>query len=169
MSAPLIFTWTGEAMEPLPRFRKAADVAFVVGEQYRMTVEEERSMRSHRHFFAMMHDAWLNLPERDADRFPTSEHLRKWCLIRAGYSDERSIVCASKAEAQRVAAFIRPMDSYAIVTVSEAVVRVFTAQSQSVKAMGHKEFQHSKDKVLDIAAGMIGVEPSALAKQAEAA
>lgn len=166
MNAPLIFEWTGEAMVPLPRFRKAADEAFVVHERYRMTIEEERSMRSHRHYFAMLHDAWMNLPEDQAERFPTSEHLRKWCLIRAGYSDERSIVCASKAEAQRVAAFIRPIDSYAIVTVSEAVVRVFTAQSQSVKAMGHKVFQQSKDKVLEIAAGLIGVSPDTLAREA---
>jgi hypothetical protein len=74
------------------------------------------------------------------EEFPTAEVLRKKMLIRAGYADERSIVCASKAEAQRVAAFVKPMDEYAVVTVREAVVRVYTAQSQSIKAMGAKPF-----------------------------
>ena len=41
------------------------------------------------------------------------------------------------------------MAEYAVVTVREAVVRVYTAQSQSVKAMGAKAFQDSKTKVLD--------------------
>ncbi len=89
--------------------------------------------------------------------FPTAEHLRKFALIRCGYSDQRQIVCASKAEAQRVAGFVRPMDEYAVVTTSEAVVSVFTAQSQSRKAMGHRPFQESKNKVLDYIAGLLGV------------
>ena len=165
MTAPLLYRWTGEAMEPLPRFRARCDEAFTVGETYRLTAEEERSLRSHRHYFALVHDYWLNIPEKMGDRWPSEEHFRKWCLIQAGYADERSIVCANKTEAQRVAAFMRPMDSYAIVTVHEAVVRVFTAQSQSMKAMGAKVFQQSKDKVLEIMAGIVG----AVSPEAEAA
>jgi hypothetical protein len=61
------------------------------------------------------------------------------------------------------------MDTYAIVIVSEATVKVFTAQSQSMRAMGKKVFQESKDKVLAILAEWIGVEPAALSKRAEAA
>src|SRR3546814_9642927 len=65
-------------------------------------------------------------------RFATPDHLRRWALIRAGYRDERSIVCASKAEAQRLAAFIKPMDDYAVVLVSEAVVKVCTDRKSVV-------------------------------------
>ena len=88
--------------------------------------------------------------------------------IKCGYADERSIVCSSKAEAQRVAAFIRPMDSFALVTVHElsALVRVYTAQSQSMKAMGKRQFQESKTAVLDYVAGLIGTSAEALAKNA---
>jgi len=38
-------------------------------------------------------------------------------------------------EAQRIAAFIKPMDTYAMVIVNECVVTVYTAKSQSLKAM----------------------------------
>lgn len=164
MSAPLPFIWNGEAMEIDPRFRKQADKDFVIGERYRMTVQEERSAASHNHYFAILDTLWDTLPEHETERFPTVEHLRKYALIRAGYRDERSIVCASKAEAQRMAAFIKPIDEYAIVATSEAVVRVWTAQSQSKKAMGAKRFQESKDAVIGEVARMIDAEPSALSR-----
>lgn len=161
MNAPLIFTWTDDGtMRPHDRFAKLADREFCIGQDYRMEVREERSLQSHSHYFASLSEAWSNLPEHEAERFPTSEHLRKWCLIKTGFADERSIVCASKAEAQRLGAFIRPMDDYAVVTVSEAVVTVYTAKSQSLKAMGKKDFQRSKEAVLEIAWALVGLSAS---------
>jgi len=166
-AAPIPFRWDGEAMHPVSqRFAVAADRAFVVGEVYHLVEHHDRSMRSHNHYFAAINDAWLSLPEHYAERFPTSEHLRKWALIRAGYADSRQFVCGSKAEAQRLAAFMKPMDQYAVVTFAEAAVTVWTAQSQSMKAMGRKVFQESKDRVLDILAGMIGVTAPELAREA---
>ena len=124
---------------------------------------ELRSSPSHRHYFACVREAWVNLPEGLAERFATEEHLRKYALIKAGYRDERSIVCTSTAEVRRVAAFIRPIDDYSIITVSDAVVTQFTAKSQSVEAMGRSQFQASKDAEMGLLAEMIGVEPATLA------
>jgi hypothetical protein len=151
---PLYFYWDGECM--VPRVRRAADQAYVVGETYRLIVQEERSSNSHKHFFAAVNDAWANLQERTAEQFQTSEHLRRYALIKAGYYDSHTLVCASAAEARRVAAFMKPIDEFAIITVNAATVTRFTAKSQSLKAMGKKDFQESKDKVLDILSGMIG-------------
>jgi hypothetical protein len=152
---PSIYKWDGEAMVPLPRFAKLCDKQFVVGLDYRLDVAEERSRRSHDHFFATVDDCWHSLPECYGDRFATSDHLRKWCLIKAGWRDERSIVAASHEEALRLAAFIRPMDEYAVIVVMQATIVVYTAKSQSIKAMGKKDFQASKQAVLDIIDGMI--------------
>lgn len=161
---PLFFQWDGDAMIPVnPR---AADRQYVVGERYRLGVEEERSANSHRHFFASIAEAWTNLPEEWAERFQSPEALRKYALIKAGFADERSIVCASKAEAQRVGAFIRPMDDFSIVVVHEATVKVFTAKSQSKKAMGKEDFQRSKQAVLEIVSGLVGVSSAELSKEA---
>lgn len=154
-AAPVLFRWSGEAMEPMPRFAKACDAAFTVGEVYRMEVQEQRSIVSHNHYFATLQDIFMSLPEEYGDRIPTFEHMRKWALIRCGYRDERSIVCASKAEAQRIAAFMKPMDDYALVVVQEATVTVLTAKSQSHKAMGAKVFQQSKTDVLDYCQGLV--------------
>lgn len=135
-----------------------ADKDFVVGEVYQMVEQQDRSVNSHNHFFACIGEAWKTLPDEQLESYPTSEHLRKKALVWKGWRDERSIVCASKAEAERVAAFIKPMDDFAVVTVRDAVVRVWTAKSQSKKAMGAKEFQQSKRDVLDFVDDLLGVE-----------
>lgn len=163
---PLPFRWEGDGFKPLPRFAKECDRHFVVGEVYQLVEHHARSQNSHNHYFASLHEAWLNLPEHLGERFPSAEHLRKFALIKAGYADERSIVASSKAEALRLAAFLRPMDEFAIVTVSEAVVTVYTAKSQSHKAMGKTVFQQSKDAVLGIVSAMISTAPSTLSAHA---
>lgn len=158
MIPPIEFAWDGEAMTPAtPFMARLADKHYVIGERYRLAEEHGRSAKTHNHYFAAINEAWRNLPDAMADEYPTPEHLRKKALIRAGFADERSIVCGSKAEAQRVAALIKPMDLYAIVTVSEATVRVYTAQSQSTRAMGAKVFQESKQAVLDFVDRLLGV------------
>jgi len=168
MSAPLQFRWDGESLIPLrPR---QADRAYTVGQVYTLEEIKPRSLVTHRHYFATLHELWQNLPEEQADRFPSEEHFRKHCLIMTGYRDERSLVASSKAEAQRIAAFIKPADDTSIVTIRDAVVRVWTAKSQSVKAMGAKEFQQSKQDVLDYAATLVGVSvPEAEKNALEAA
>jgi len=166
-SAPIIAEWDGESLVPVRQFEKYCDVNFIVGERYRVTLQEERSANSHNHYFAVLTELWHSLPEAYDGRFPTMDHLRKYALIRTGYRDDRSIVCASKAEAQRVAAFINPMDGFALVATQEAAVHVYTAQSQSLKAMGRKEFQESKQAVLDyIGLEMIGLKPTEIQRAA---
>lgn len=166
MSALIVCQWDGEHFVPLKRFAKQCDRDFVVGEIYRLEEINERSANSHRHYFSAIAEAWDNLPDDLAERFQTPDHLRRYALIKSGYHDERSIVTASKAEALRVAAFIKPMDPYAVVAVSEAVVRVYTAKSQSYRAMGKDEFQRSKTAVLEIVSAMIATSQQALSDNA---
>lgn len=164
---PIAFTWTGEHMAPLnPHWGRRADAQFVVGGTYTLVPHEERSGNSHRHYFASVTELWHSLPEHLSIEFPTPEHLRKRALIRCGYRDQRSIVCASHAEALRVAAFIRPADSYAEVSVSGAVVVHLTAHSQNLKSMDRKTFGESKGKVLDWISYLVGVEPSHVGRAA---
>lgn len=168
MSAPVTLRYEGdgEFRATSGYWASQCDKAFTVGEMYRITEHYERSNVSHNHFFATIADAHGSLPDHMLAEYPSTEHLRKKALIHKGYADERSIVCASKAEALRMAAFVRPMDEYAVVVPSEAVVRVYTAQSQSRKAMGGKAFQESKQAVLDFIDDLLGIERGATAKSA---
>lgn len=157
---PLVFRWDGEALQPLhPR---VADRHLTIGEAYCFVEHHDRSAASHRHYFAAIAEAWKNLPELYAGQFPTSEHLRKYALIKAGYRDERSYVAASKADAVRLASFVKPMDDFAVVVATEAVVTSYTAKSQSLKAMGKRDFQASKEAVLGILGDMIGTDAASL-------
>ncbi|OOC51188.1 hypothetical protein [Brucella intermedia] len=166
-SAPILLSWDGEAFYPAsPCWASRADRQFVVGETYKLVEHHDRSEASHNHYFASIANAWNTLPDHLLAEYPTAEHLRKKMLVKCGYADERTVVCASKAEAERVAAFIKPMDNYAVVIFHEAVVKVYTAQSQSLKAMGKREFQESKEAVLAAIDRLLGVEPGATARAA---
>jgi hypothetical protein len=163
---PVPFTWDGQVMTPKSSYRSHCLLRFNPGTWYHLTEHQERSQESHRHEFAEIDEAWKNLPERLAGQFPTSTHLRKHALIRTGWCDSRHFVASSKAEALRLAPFIRAFDEYSLVTVAGQTVTVLTALSQSRRAMGKKRFQASKDAVLAFVAELIGTSPATLAKEA---
>ena len=155
-------------MVPLERFKSVAEKQFVLGERYEADpdIVQERSMNSHRHYFAALHDAWVNLPDEIGKLFPTSEHLRKYCLIEEGYTDERIITCATEDDAKRLAVAARALDGYCRINRNDTVVVIRTAKSQSHKAMGKEDFQKSKTAVLERVAQMIGVTRGELQKEA---
>lgn len=162
--APIRFTWDGEAMRPAsPLWARKCDERYVVGAEYRLVEIQEQSERSRRHFHAVVRDAWLSLPDELAAQFETAEHLRKHCTIKAGFHDKRSIHCGSVAEARKVAAFIRPLDNYAIVTTSENVVTVWTALS--TRGLDHQTFQRLKDGCLEEISNLLGTDAGTLNQQ----
>jgi len=170
--SPLPFTWNGEAMEVRKGFQRQADQQFVIGESYRLAPVEDRSEASHRHEFAWLREAWASLPFDLAMAHPTPEHLRKWALIQSGFCTITDYACQFKTEARRLAASLRQQtDEYALVIVDEEnrAVRVVKPESQSRKAMGNARFKASKEAILDVVSGLIGVAPAVLAEQREAA
>jgi hypothetical protein len=165
-SLPQTFQWDGEHMVPLRP--KLADREYCVGEIYRLGVIEERSTNSHRHFFAALNEAWVNLSDELAEQYPSAEKLRKVALIRTGWCDTHTLVCRSNADAQRVATFMRPIDEWAVIEVRGATVTRYTAKSQSERAMGKADFERSKQSVLDFVSAMIGTTPEELRENAGA-
>lgn len=165
---PLMFTWMGDGFTPKNAFwAKRADEQYVVGQDYRLAPIEERSPQSHSHYFAVINEAWKNLPDEKVARWPSPEHLRKWCLIKAGFRTERSIVASSLAEAAKIMAFVQPMDDYAVVVARENVVIVYEAESQSLRAMKKQRFQESKERVFDVLAQIAGVSADELRQNVE--
>lgn len=163
---PIPCVYANGCFTPLPRFQRVADHHYGEGEVVPLIRQEERSEASHAHFFATVNEAWKNLPETVADRFPTADGLRKWALIKGGFCDQRSVACESKAQALKVAAWSRQFDPEAIVVVNDNVVTAYSAHSQSYRAMGKDRFQASKSAVLEIIAELIGVDPKTLSSNA---
>lgn len=155
---PLRYMGDGEFKATNAYHSRGLDKALVIGEVLTWEHIEVRSPESHKHFFAAVHDAWLNLPEAISMEFPTSEHLRKFCLIKAGFCTVTKIACMTNREAVKLISSISEMDSFAVCEVSGNIATVYRAHSQSMKNMGKKDFQASKSAVLEILSAMIGTE-----------
>lgn len=167
---PIMFRWDGEAMVPASGFwSRKADEQFVVGQRYRMVEESERSTVSHNHEFAWLTEAWNSLPDELLAQYPNSEILRKHALIAKGFCTMVQHACPTMAEAQRLAAILRPMDAYAVVIQRGNVVTVYHAASQSRRAMGAAQFQQSKQAIIEFVADLLQVDPATLGQQERAA
>lgn len=140
-----------------------------------LEVRRGRSGRSHRHQFAEIHDAWLQLPEHLSEMpwAANPETFRKHLLVVCGYSDVRTVVAGSRAEAGRIAALLTQLATeahgYALADVRDNVVTLRTPWSQSYRAMGREGFQQSKDAILGAAAELLGVEAADLRRHGEQA
>src|SRR5215831_4301887 len=98
MSVPLLLQWDGETFTPLAYFKKLAADNFTSGETYRLVEVESRSWRSHKHYFACIHEAWRNLREQEIDDFPSADHLRKWALTFTEFCTTRQFDVTSNGE-----------------------------------------------------------------------
>ena len=142
------------------------------GESVIVTIERGRSENSHRHQFAWLNEAWLNLPEhlRFTPWAETAETMRKHALIATGYHQTVVLDCGANATAQRVKAALVAAEwrahGYAIGQVRGPVVRIWTPESQSIRAMGGDRFQASKAAILEWIAGKLGVPPEELRRAA---
>lgn len=165
--APIPCMFLGTAFYPLAAYRGLALANYGDGEVITLAPVEDRSMASHRHFMAVVKKAFENLPEGLSERYANPEHLRKNCLIRAGYRDETTISLSTHEDAARVASLMDGLDDYAIITVHGSSVTRWRAESQSLHSMGKDRFQASKDACLNILASMIGVDPTTLLAEAD--
>jgi hypothetical protein len=165
---PTLFRWSAERAVMEPTHPGLARSRFNDGADYLLAPVEHRSGKSHDHEFAWLSEAWKTLPEDVADMYPTAEHLRKRALIEAGYYHENVVDAGSVQAALRVAAFMRPLDDFALVVTRGPIVIRRTAKSQSRRSMDKAEFQASKTAIMEVVAGLLGVTVDQLAK-AEAA
>lgn len=167
---PVTFVWTDDGvMKPLRHFTRLCDKQFVIGLEYRLVVEQERSSSQHRRYFACLREAWRNLPEDLAPRFKSPDKLRKWILIKLCYANEQSYVYDTVTDAARFEEILRELDEDVVIVRKKRVMVRYTAMSQSVRSMDKKMFQESSEAVLDYAARMIGVSSGELYANADQA
>ncbi len=158
----VVLGWTGDAFVPLKRSEKLCNEQFVVGERYIADIGSQTSAAKRGFFFATLKEIYSSLPDDIADRWISFEHFRKTLTIECGYATQMDFTAASKVEAVRIAAFVRSLEPYAIVSVKDAVVTKWTARSTSAREMDGRTFNALVDAVLAKAADMIGVDRKAL-------
>ncbi len=159
MIYPIYVTYDGNVFTPMARYKHRCDQQFATDNvtTYRLVIEEERSEKSHRQYFATVRDAYLSLPENLGERFINADHLRKWCLIKTGWALVQEQELDTPHDAEIVTGFIRRREPYSVVVRRGCVVVVYTAMSQSKNAMKKEPFEKSKHDVLDLIDSMLGV------------
>ena len=71
-----------------------------------------------------------------------------------GYSISNHSSASSEEKARKLAAWVKPLDPYAVITVEGTAITVWTALSQ--KGMDKKTFQQSKQATFEILDDMLG-------------
>ena len=166
MTEPLLTEWTGAAFVPAQRHMKRCWKELEIGARYFVEPISPRSRKTHNHFFAWLHEAWLNLPDDLAEIYPSETHLRKRALIQAGLYNEEIVDAGSNTVAIRVAACLRKREEFALVIVRGAFVIIRTAKSQREAAMDGKSFAQAKATIMAVVADMIGVAPETIQQNA---
>ena len=154
--------FSGGHFIPLASHKRYVADTYGDGEIVTLARVEEESTASRGHYFALIHQAYSNLPENISVRFANEDHLRKWCLVKAGFRSERTIVATSPDDARRIAAFAQSMDDYAVVVTHDCTVVVWTAETQKLRHMGRERFEASKAAVLDVLSDLIGTDVTQL-------
>ena len=161
---PLTYKGEGTFVAPTLYWRAVVDGKFSQGHRYVFMQQQERSWKSHRHYFANINEAWSNMPEKYANRYASPDQLRKEALVACGYYDQREFVCTSNKEALKLAKWLRSdKEMFAIIAVHGDTVVERRPKSQSVKTMGKEEFQQSKDDVMAYCWNLVGVDPQVAA------
>ncbi len=163
---PVVCIWDGNAMIPLPRFKRVCDAQFEVNEEYPLMIVENRSMASHNHFFAALHEGYLNLAEEYAQEFDSEEHLRAWCLCKEGFCTVETYVLNTAEDARKMRQAMKRENPITIIAVTGNVAKVYRPESQSIAAMKKERFEASKAAVLSRVASMARTTVTELKKNA---
>src|SRR5262245_55158550 len=109
MTAPLLYSWDGHAMEPIASHQGVAQRAFKIGAVYRLDIVEHRSMDSHKQMFAVINEAYGQISDETKEEIgvASEDELRKWALTKTGHRDVREYQARSHAEALRFMKFER--------------------------------------------------------------
>ncbi len=135
----LELAWDGEAFWPLSADRLLAREVYGQGEIVAFSEAKDRSSPSHRHYFASLREAWVNLPEGYAERFAT-----EGAPTQVGADPHRLLPepapssAAQEPRPDRSPPSSRSNDAYALVSLEGRTIWHLTAMSQSLEAMDHR-------------------------------
>jgi hypothetical protein len=169
MTKAIVCRWDGGVFRPLRQFAKQAQEQYVDGENYWVETNDDRSMESHRHYFACLKTAFDNIPERYGKRWRDHEALRRWALIHSGWCITKTMLCKSDDEAHRRAADEMRYNRDAEIVIDHWTVTVRAAVSQARTAMGKRKFEQSKQDVFAVVSKIIGTDVTELEKYKGAA
>lgn len=158
----------------LDRFR----AQFEPNKIYWLVEQHERSNESHNLYFAALALGFENLPEDKKGICPTVDDWRSFALIATDFYNTIVQVFDSKADAiagsVMVALLAKRTDDFVITEVAGNILTVYIAKSQKllrtdpINGMDKKDFEASKQAVLEYTCTFIGMDVDTLMAEAKA-
>jgi hypothetical protein len=169
---PITYLCTPNALMPVARFAERFEREFQVGKYYTLELVTERSRESHNLYFACVHVAWANLQSPLSERFADDDEFRKWCLIIRGFRHQHVTVFSAPSDAVAAATAIRRLRDFSVTVVDDNTLTVLTAKTQKLRrndpdGMDKKDFEASKEAVIEEAAFRIGLSVEQLVAEAK--
>lgn len=139
------------------------------GGVYNVSLAKDRSPESHKQFFAVLADAFHQMPEAK-QQWRDPEHLRKWLLCKVSWCNQTDTVLSSNDDAMKYATMIKSLDPYSVVYVNDNVVRYWEPKSMKMAranngGMSKQDFQRVKQDSFDFLDDYLGLERGTLAKE----
>ena len=134
-------------------------------------LKHHRSDVAHRHFFAIINEAWKQWPESAQFQPEDAEHLRAYLLVKAKHCDRLDVRCRNSdaiSLRMQIDALLR---SYGdgkppLMHVYSWGIRVFRPRSISYAACDRKTFQAVSETVFEIIEDALGVKINDLKREA---
>lgn len=168
---PALFTYEGDGtFTAAPRFRDKLDAEFVCGATYVMEAVEERQAARDKAYHAEMRDAWANLPEHLAERFPNPTDFRRYCLAQCGFAHVSRMAMKTTKDALAALSVMAGLGIMA--SLDGAVLVIVKPMSQKISGpdkMEKEERLRSYRMTLDYAASLIGTMSEDLQRNAREA
>lgn len=158
----------------LERFR----AQFEPGKIYWLIEQHERSNESHGLYFAALKLGFENLPDDKRGMCPTVDDWRSFALIATDFYNTIVQVFDSPADAIAgsimAAMLARRTEDFVITEVEGSILTVYVAKSQKtlrtdpINGMDKKDFEASKQAVLEYTCTFIGMDVDTLMAEAKA-
>lgn len=167
--------WKGGLFHPLPRYERIVR-NFEEGVEYVLEQVEERDMLHHAAYFAELKTLYDGLPDEWKTFFIGGEnHMRKYALIKCGYSDVIDATFTTKSEAYAFVLFGEGLDKYLVAETKQIghrwVVRTWIPKSQKrwdgVHGMKNEEFRRSVKEVTTFCTDILGATPKEVYHEAQ--
>jgi hypothetical protein len=158
-----VMRFTGNGFRPVSNSGQVRlETEFKPDQIYSLVQAHDVTRRARGFYHHCLMEAWRNLPEIMRDELPSKDHLRKFCLIKAGHCTVRKDIYFNAAAAEIAAAHFKEEDSYCIVVVNGNIVTIYRAKSETT--LKGRAWRELKERVLQEASVLIGVDVTSLVK-----
>ena len=171
MAVDIYLRSTGTELKPAGPLDAGKLAELPKGVSLRCAVSRPRSTPAHRMLFGVIAVAFETWPEGHKFKPVSLEHLRSWCLIKAGHYNSLDIPAHNPQLAAaiviKLVEQVKAADKTPIIWPMDDSVRVFTPKSIAYSELSQSDFNQISEAVYMELEKALGVKLADLKRQAE--